>query len=84
MKVNELLALNKEATQKEISFKLDNIKLSNKIAELESKLKKQAEEIRKKDADFMINTEDASKLKIELFTRVRDSLKKKFIEYNLN
>jgi hypothetical protein len=48
---------------------------------MESTIKKQSEEIRKKDSDFMINTEDASKLKIELFTRVRDSLKKKLLDY---
>lgn len=81
MKVNELLSINKEATQKEINIKLENIQLKNHIAELDSKLKKQTEEMRKKENDFMINTEDASKMKIEFFTRVRDSLKRKFLDY---
>jgi hypothetical protein len=55
--------------------------LKNRFSELESKFKRLSEEMRKKDNDFMINTEDASKLKIEFFTRVRDSLKRKFLDY---
>jgi hypothetical protein len=48
MKVNELLSLSKDATQKEISIKLENIQIKNLNAELDSKLKKMIEENRKK------------------------------------
>jgi len=37
--------------------------------------------MRKKENEFMINAEDSNKLKVELFTRVRDSLKKKLTDY---
>ena len=49
-KINELLSASKEATQREISIKLENIQLKNTNAELESKLKKMQEENRKKES----------------------------------
>jgi hypothetical protein len=79
--VNDLLALSKESTQKEIALKLENIQLKNTTAELESRVKKLAEEMRKKDSDLMISSEDGYKLKIEFFSRVRDSLKQKLSDY---
>lgn len=39
------------------------------------------EESRKKEKDLTISGDDASKLKIEFFTRIRDSLKQKFMDY---
>ena len=60
-----------------MAAKLENIKLKNAYAELESKLKRVNEELHKKNEDFMISKGDSSKLKIEFFTRIRDSLKVK-------
>lgn len=45
-------------------MKLENIQLKNINAELESRAKKLTEELRKKDSDLMISSEDGYKLKI--------------------
>ena len=47
-----------------MAAKLENIKLKNAYAELESKLKRVSEELHKKNEDFMISKGDSSKLKI--------------------
>jgi hypothetical protein len=64
MKVNEMLALSREATQKEMAAKLESIKLKNLNAELESRLKKISEELHKKNNDFTMTKDDASKIKL--------------------
>ena len=70
-----MLAMSKEATQKEMAAKLENIKLRNSNSELEGKIKKLMEEVHQKKEEFMVTNEDAGKLKMEFFKRVRDSLK---------
>lgn len=47
--MNELMANIKEATQNELQSKMENIKLKNNIAELESKNKKMMESMRMKE-----------------------------------
>ena len=63
-KVNEMLSMTKEVTQKEMTAKLENIKLKNANAELQSKLKRLNEELHQKNADFMITRDDSDKLKL--------------------
>lgn len=46
-------------------------------------MKKLNEELHKKNNDFMLTKEDSSKLKIEFFSRIRDSLKEKLEEFKL-
>ena len=64
-----------------MTAKLENVKLKNQNAELQSKNKRLNEEVHKKNQDFMINRGDANKLKVEFFGRIRDSLKAKLQEF---
>ena len=64
-----------------MNAKLENVRLKNQNAELESKNKRLEEEVGKKNQEFMINRGDADKYKVEFFTRIRDSLALKLEEF---
>ena len=74
-KVSELLASTKEATQKEITLKRENVGLKNRAAELEARAKKLEEEGSRRQRDLLVSESDGCKLKLDFFGRIRDGLR---------
>ena len=60
---------------------VENRKLRNQIADLEARNKRLEDEVAKKNNDFMVSRGDSEKLKVEFFSRIRDSLAQKLEEF---
>ena len=66
-----------EASSKEWKTKLDNIRLQNLTEELKEKNKKLVEENKNKENTMTLSKNDANKLKLDFFVKIRENLKKK-------